>query len=195
MKTVKQDNSDSLNKLALRRQGLTRWHPAGAPLSVLDCCAGHRHIWGQLRTEFPVEKYVGIDKAVTGQGNIRLDSAIWLRSVRLATYDVIDVDVYGDPWSHWMTILQRIERDTTVFLTEGIAGIGMSNISKAQLALAGIPQHWAIPRSAVIREMLTDRCLQTLFEYSLDCGGCLVSHSRFSDTRYYAVRLLMKKGQ
>jgi len=118
----------------------------------------------------------------------------WLRSAKLAVYDVIDVDTYGEPWAHWMEILGRLTKDTTVFLTCGAFGPqGRSAISMRRKALAGIPGHWQLPMSDAVANLLTARCLGALYSYRLGCTGSYEAQSRSSGTRYFAVRLTPAK--
>jgi ubiquinone/menaquinone biosynthesis C-methylase UbiE len=58
---TKTDNHSPRVKLDLRRYFLKRYHAAGEPIRVMDCCQGSGVLWGQLRKEFDVAGYWGLD--------------------------------------------------------------------------------------------------------------------------------------
>lgn len=115
----KTDNSNLAAKLALRRHFLEKYHHAedGHRADVLDCCQGEGVIWARLREEFPVTSYWGVDTK-PAKGRLKIDSVRILEQPGW-TQNVVDVDTYGSPWRHWVAILKRLSRPTTVFLTAG----------------------------------------------------------------------------
>lgn len=115
----KTDNDNLETKLDLRRHFLSRYHQE--PGSVFDCCQGNRVMWGRLQPEFPHLKYWGVD-IKHKPGRLKVDSQRLLEMGLQA--DVIDVDTYGSPWSHWMALLPHVQRPCTVFLTWGMAQRG-----------------------------------------------------------------------
>jgi hypothetical protein len=112
----KTDNSNLAAKLDLRRYFLRTYH-ATEPIHVLDCCQGAGVLWRQLRQEFPVASYWGLD-VKPKKGRLRLDSVRVLAQPGWPQ-NVIDVDTYGSPWAHWLALLPNVVSPTTVFLTVG----------------------------------------------------------------------------
>lgn len=137
---TKTDNHNPRQKLELRRHFLRRYH-AATPPDVFDCCQGSGLLWNQLREEFPVASYWGVDLKPK-PGRLKVDSVRVLQQPGLAA-NVIDVDTYGEPWKHWKALLPNITRPTTVFLTMGFGmGKAMSVVSIDQLRSVGI---WQMP--------------------------------------------------
>lgn len=125
---MSRDNSKLFSKLKLRRHFLNMYHRGDSHPRVLDCCQGSGVIWDTLRKEFDIGNYLGVDlKAKTGR--LTIDSKKLLTSDTL-NYDIIDVDVYGQPWEHYEAALPHIKKPTTFFLTLGSAGVGYAPISK-----------------------------------------------------------------
>jgi hypothetical protein len=131
---TKTDNSSLASKLAVRRYFLRRYHGAG-PFGVLDCCEGSGVMWSILGREFDASVW-GIDLK-RQWGRLRVDSRRILASPDLEA-DVIDVDVYGSPWKHWLALLGSRPRPLTVFLTWGLVrvmGGGSSPVEREVLGL------------------------------------------------------------
>lgn len=139
MMARKTDNKNLQAKLDLRRYFLRKYHGDGKA-DVLDCCAGHGRIWSQLRREFQISSYVGIDKQKR-QGILCMDSTRYLAG--RWTHSVIDVDTYGSPWKHWALIAHRMKADTTIFLTVGFwraKGGGMLSMEERRcLGIESLP--------------------------------------------------------
>lgn len=131
----KVDNANLPAKLDLRRYFLRKYH-ADAPPDVLDCCQGSGVLWTNLRREFPVRSYWGLDQKPK-PGRLQVDSA---RVVAQAGWsqNVVDVDTYGSPWKHWEGIVANLSRPTTVFLTIGHWGVGLTD--KLVFEALGIPR-------------------------------------------------------
>lgn len=110
------DNHDPRAKLELRRYFLRKYH-ADKPPDVLDCCQGGGLLWPELRKEFAVSSYWGLDLKPK-KGRLKLDSIRVLQQPGWPQ-NVVDVDTYGSPWRHWEAMLPNIQRPTTVFLTIG----------------------------------------------------------------------------
>lgn len=150
------DNKNLDPKLVLRRhvirEAMHRWPGQFDPLTVMDCCAGEGVIWRELRKDFAVSGYTPIDLVPRQPGTIRGDSLRLLKTFSLGNYSVIDVDTYGDPWAHWLTMLPLITRPTAVFLTRGfrtgrVGGIVGNTISRDVLTAMSIPTQWPTPPS------------------------------------------------
>jgi hypothetical protein len=113
----KTDNHAPAGKLALRRYFLQKYHADGQA-RVLDCCQATGFLWKTLRAEKPgLASYLGVD-LVPQRGRLMIDSARMLDQPGW-TQNVIDVDTYGSPWTHWLAILRHARHDLTVFLTIG----------------------------------------------------------------------------
>jgi len=109
------DNAGIHAKLELRREYLKNRTPG--PLDVFDCCQGSKLIWGTLQKEFALRTYFGVD-VKKQKGRIKVDSARVLAQ-RGWDWNVIDVDTYGSPWKHFVSILENARHPVTVFLTIG----------------------------------------------------------------------------
>lgn len=131
----KVDNANLPAKLDLRRYFLEKYH-AGEPPDVLDCCQGSGVIWTALRKQFAVRTYWGLDEKPK-KGRLQLDSARVVAQPGW-TQNVVDVDTYGSPWKHWEGIMANLSRPTTVFLTIGHWGIGLTD--KLVFQALGIPR-------------------------------------------------------
>lgn len=131
----KQDNGDLRAKLGLRRYFLAKYHTDDLP-DVFDACQGTRVLWSNLEREFELAGYWGVDQKKQ-KGRLKIDSA---RVLALPgwKWNVIDVDVYGVPWRHWLAILENATRPLTVFLTLGRAGFSGSKLSREEVAALGL---------------------------------------------------------
>ena len=96
------DNHNLPAKLALRLHFLHQYHlPATA--NVLDCCMGTGKIWSEIRKEYQISQYWGVDLKPK-KGRIKIDSAKILNQPGWKQ-DVIDVDTglrgnTGKPFSN-----------------------------------------------------------------------------------------------
>ena len=126
-KTTKTDNHNPAAKLALRRHFLREYHADDSP-HVLDCCQGGGLLWQELRKEFAVASYWGVD-VKPKKGRLKLDSVRVLAQPGWPQ-NVVDIDTYGSPWKHWAAMLPNIARPTTVFLTIGQVQIGGGQLIK-----------------------------------------------------------------
>ncbi len=135
MTARKTDNADPAAKLELRRHFLRKYH-ADRPPDVLDCCQGDGFLWRQLRQEFPVSTYWGVDIKAR-KGRLKLDS-VRILSQPGWPQNVIDVDTYGSPWKHFEALIPRISRPTTVFLTIDQWQMGTDGAILRALGLGGL---------------------------------------------------------
>lgn len=117
---AKKDNAYLAHKLALRRYFLDKYHKN--PPHVFDCCQGSQVIWTQLKSEYELKSYFGVDLKPR-KGRLTIDSVRILDQPGW-NFDVIDCDTYGSPFKHWNALLGQLQKPTTVFLT---IGQGMSN--------------------------------------------------------------------
>jgi hypothetical protein len=135
--TAKTDNHNLSAKLELRRHFLCKYHSVGG-IRVMDCCQGDGVIWSELRHEFKLASYWGLD-VKPKKGRLKLDSVRVLQQPGWPQ-NVIDIDTYGSPWGHWEAMLPNIHQPTTVFLTIaqlGAAG-GFVNCASQPIAAIGI---------------------------------------------------------
>lgn len=120
------DNKAMAEKLAVRLHFLRKYHADNA--KVFDCCQGAGLIWKKIRQDLEVKSYWGVDLKVR-KGRVAMNSVEVLR--RKLADNVIDVDTYGEPWEHWLTMLPNITQPTTIFLTwTSLCSLGMSNVVK-----------------------------------------------------------------
>jgi hypothetical protein len=187
--TAKSDNSNILAKLDLRRYFLQKYHAAG-DARVLDCFAGEGHIWNQLRSEFTIENYWGVD-VKSKPGRIKIDSARLLENPKL-TENVFDLESYGLPWKCFFTLLRNQKRDCTIFLTSGAwktLGGKLSNEIRELYGLKG----FKIPTilGGQINIESTDYCLGKVFDFGyIPIEAIEVENT--GGTRYFGLRLEYK---
>jgi hypothetical protein len=133
-KPSKIDNHNLVGKLALRQHFLRKYHAAG-PCCVLDCCEGSGRLWRYLRRDFTCE-VMGVD-VKRAKGRLCVDSRRLLEADWLE-WDVVDVDTYGSPWTHWSNLLESISKPCTVFLTWGKTGISGITIDRTMFEALGL---------------------------------------------------------
>lgn len=188
-KSKKTDNHDPTAKLELRRYFLEKYHSAEPP-HVLDCCQGSGLLWEQLRKEFPVASYWGLD-VKRKKGRLKIDSVRVLQQAGWPQ-NIIDVDTYGSPWKHWRALLLNGQFPLTVFLTIGsviLAQGGGRSLSKVEAEAIGLgslklPQGFG-PRLGIIA---TDYLLSSPYKAGINIVEAVeaVSHG---NARYIGVRL------
>lgn len=133
----KTDNHNPKAKLDLRRYFLRKYHADGQPIRVFDCCQGTGLLWRELRKEFEVASYWGVDVKPKA-GRLKIESQRVLAQAGM-TENVIDIDTYGSPWKHWQALLPNISRPTTVFLTIGQLTTGtVGSLGNAALEAMGL---------------------------------------------------------
>ena len=178
----KTDHSDLPAKLDLRRHFLRKYH--SEPADVLDCYQGEKLIWTQLRQEFPVHTYWGVDLKKK-KGRLKLDS-VGILSLPGWPQNVVDVDTYGSPWKHWEALLPRLSRPTTVFLTIGQWRRGTDEPILRALGLGGltIPAGIAIKLHGIALSYL----LRTPCDYDIHTVEAVEAVSA-TPARYIGIRL------
>lgn len=165
---TKTDNHNPKVKLDLRRYFLDKYHRNGEPIHVLDCCQGSGKLWGQLRREYPVASYWGLDQKPK-KGRLKIDSQRILAQPGW-TQNVIDVDTYGSPWGHWQGIKTHLTRPTTVFLTIGKAvfsaadnheyrALGLSGLDSLPPSLAA-----SVAKKIGLTYCVTEGCVDIILE-------------------------------
>jgi hypothetical protein len=148
--SAKTDNHNPAAKLELRRYFLRKFHVEEPP-SVLDCFQGSGLLWGQLRTEFRLGRYWGVDVKPKA-GRLKIDSARILEQPGW-TADVVDLDAYGSPWKHWCNLVRTFGGESlTVFVTIGMVRIAGGNFDHAMMQMAGCKFHaLKVPNSLGVR--------------------------------------------
>lgn len=154
-------------KLALRRHFLRAYHADG-DIRVLDCCQAKGEIWGELRREFQVKSYWGVDKEKRLSGRLVLDSARILQQSGLEQ-NVIDIDTYGSPWKHWFALLENAKTDLTVFLTFGRHKFG-GGFDSAMLDALGLRFHKLALPDGVAAKVTTSRGILCCLAKARDHG-------------------------
>lgn len=129
------DNHNPAAKLALRKYFLEKYHADGSA-EVIDCCQGGGVLWSEIRKTHPIRSYWGLDLKPK-KGRLKLDSVRVLAQAGWPQ-NVIDVDIYGSPWKHWLALLPNVQRPTTVFLTIGTKNTMPRKVSSQELALIGL---------------------------------------------------------
>jgi len=183
----KTDNYDPRAKLNLRRYFLQKYHPQGTA-RVLDCCMGSGFIWRELRREWRVASYMGLD-VKRQRGCLKIDSARYLEAGGW-DHNVIDIDTYGSPWRHWFHVLRGVKSDCTVFLTIGMIRMsgcpgGMQTEARAAL---GLPDSTPPGILGSLHEMALRYCLGALARYGLHAIEAVEAEST-GNARYIGVRL------
>jgi len=187
------DNSSLTTKLAIRKYMLDKW--SQEPIRVLDCCAGKREIWTALQKDYDVKEYLAADVKAT-RGNLRVDSRRLVADKDVCSrFDVIDVDTYGSPWTHWESIIKNCGQDVTVFLTMGRSG-GQKAVDGAALEMLGLN---GLDVPAGIRWRLADLCvsycLTKCYDYGIILKEAVETRSPGSGgANYYGIRLRRRKN-
>lgn len=151
----KTDNANLSGKLFLRRYFLEKYRPS----SVFDCCQGGKTIWDTLLQEYPV-KYLGVD-VKEKKGRLSIDSNRIISQPGW-DFDVVDIDTYGSPWSHWQSVLSFSDHDLTVFLTIGMVKIRGGRISSEVMRWLGFDKF-----SPKIPSSLASKCSGMSIPYCL----------------------------
>lgn len=112
----KTDNHNPSAKINLRLYFLRKYHPEGTA-TVFECCQGQGVLWREIGRQYKVKSHWGVDLKPK-KGRLKIDSVRVLEQG--LPHNVIDVDTYGNPWSHWEAILHHLVGPTTIFLTIGL---------------------------------------------------------------------------
>lgn len=190
-KGAKLDNRSLETKLALRAWLLGKM--AITSVRVLDTCAGSGHVWGAMRQRIAVEQWVRCDIKARQAGTLQLDATDAVKSLPVASFNVVDIDPYGLPWEPYMALLERIREGTVtepmaVFLTCGRMAIMRANLPT--MKAVGIPRSWArdLPRSAYVNDYIGGRILSSTWNAADITHAARVTMPR-SNVTYYAVGL------
>jgi len=113
-------------------------------VGVLDVCAGAGHVWRAVRQELALARYVAFDRKPRNQFTLKGEAAAVLATIDLAPFNVIDIDVYGEPWEPLLVALPRLTRQTVILFTHGHMS-WQFNPSHALRRAVGLPVEWFIP--------------------------------------------------
>lgn len=188
MASRKTDNANLGAKLDLRRYFLRKYHADGQPIRVFDCCQGSGVIWRQLRKEFDVTSYWGVDLKPKA-GRLTVDSQRILVQPGMCE-NVIDIDTYGSPWKHWAALLPGLNRDATVFLTIGQWQMGTCSQIPKGIGLDGLH----IPPGILSRlhGFATSYLLTIGCDFGIILSEAVEAVSAAGHARYIGVRLEKK---
>lgn len=177
----KTDNHNLHAKLELRRLMLR----GVGPLNVLDAFSGKDEaIWTVLRKELPVGHYLALDIKRKNR-RVKMDSLRYLQAQKW-DHNVIDLDAYGSPWSHWVEVLKK-GRACTVFLTIGTSGMGKQ--STDALRAVGIPENTPTGIHRQISEIIVDYCLALCEKHGMVITSLMEALNPGGNARYIAVRI------
>ena len=182
---VKTDNHNLKAKLDLRRYFLRKYHADGSA-NVLDCCQGDGIIWSHLRGEFKIANYWGID-IKRKPGRLMIDSARILQQPGWPQ-NIIDVDTYGHPWSHWISLLPRVSQPITVFMTIGQLSFDGAPLNALCRSALGLPQ-WKIPRAIGLK--LNSLAIGYLLTFATNYAKITeaIEAENNGNARYFGLRL------
>lgn len=190
---AKTDNHNLPAKLDLRRYFLRRYHQQ--PFSVFDACQGNAKIWTKLRKEFPVSRYWGVDH-IRKAGRLKIDSSRVLAQSGW-TDDVIDVDTYGEPWTHWLGILKNMQSEATIFLTiskpkpmAGIASLSRLAMEAIGLSIKKVPPTLTANLSGLAADFLLSKALD-----KFNIIEAMEAQNPGGNVRYIGIRLSRKAVQ
>lgn len=184
----KTDNHDPRAKLNLRRYFLEKYHRDGAA-RVLDCCMGSGWIWRELRREWRVAEYLGLD-VKPKKGRLKIDSARYLEAGGWS-HDVIDIDTYGSPWRHWFALLPFVKGQCSVFLTIGqnrMVGGFQGDVPKELACALGIPKQTPASIAAQLWEIGGRFCLASCTDYGVTIEEVIEAETQ-GNARYVGIRL------
>lgn len=187
--STKTDNAKLRPKLTLRRHFLGRYHSDGSG-RVLDCCQGGGVLWSILRREFTVASYWGVDLKPK-PGRLKIDS-VKILSQPGWTQNIIDIDTYGSPWTHYTSLLPHVTAPTTVFATIGLVRVmGGGSFSSADLdplGLGPIRKLAPIGLIADLAESITMYAIHQAWDHGLRIVE-LAEAPRSARARYIGIRL------
>ncbi len=166
------DNSNLAGKLALREHFLQKYHSCETSLSekssmeahrtlVLDAGHGQGVLWRELCKKYPC-RVIGLDVKPI-KGTLKMSNLVYMRH-SVWSYEIIDLEAYGEPWQAWEYVLQKSPKlAITVFMTPCWVGIGGGALSHLWKSWCGIPlatPNWLAWRAGdYMRQVALSRCL------------------------------------
>lgn len=164
-KVKKVDNESLATKVALRRWLLDRMGIVDA--YVLDTCSGLGKIWDAMGEHVHVRQWTRCDKKPRRAGTLQIEASEALRRLPLESFNVVDIDTYGEPWHPYLVLLSRLSQPTAVFLTEGVLGVN-TRVSLDLTRSVGLPDTWnqLVPHGAPLSAYLGSRVLSRTHDYA-----------------------------
>jgi hypothetical protein len=178
------DNASLPTKLALREWLLRRMKLTD--VYVLDACAGAGHVWRAMEDRVNIRQWTKCDLKPRSNGTLAMSAVQAMRSLPVDTFNVIDIDPYGEPWTAYSAFLNRdaITQPTAVFLTYG--HLRFSVVTNETLDMIGLPRDWYIPRTPAMATFCAERSLQVTHRHARIRCAARVHLPRVS---YYALGL------
>jgi hypothetical protein len=134
---IKVDSSGTKAKVRLRKWLLTKM--GFDEVYVLDTHTGHGKVWEAMEEHVTIRQWTKVDIQPKLLGTIKMDATAAVERLPIESYNVIDIDPYGEPWEPFMALLPRIEAPTAIFLTSCVA---VNNMSRYVEEAVGIPPEW-----------------------------------------------------
>ena len=158
------DNRSLATKTELRKRLLADMGITDA--YVLDTCAGAGEIWAAMADHVNVKQWIRCDLKPRQHGTLALSAQQAIQNLPLDTFNVIDIDPYGEPWEPYMALLARLRKPTAVFVTRG--HVGWSRLSHATVAFVGLPDEWFmdLPRTPQLCQHAADLLLQRTWDFA-----------------------------
>lgn len=163
-KPSKQDSSSTAAKVRLRRWLLDRMSIEDA--YVLDACAGLGQIWESMEDHVNIMQWTKCDIAPRRVGTLKIDATNAIERFPIETYNVVDIDPFGDPWEPYWALLPRIKKPTAVFLTHSFR-LNVTQVSRVLCESGGIPSEWFadIPHDGALVRFLAERLLSRTVDF------------------------------
>ena len=179
---IKTDNVSLASKVAIRCWLLDRLSITDA--YVLDTCAGAGRVWAAMEDHVAIRQWTRCDVKPRGAGTLALSALDAVRRFPLDTYNVVDIDPYGEPWAPYRALLARLTRPVAVFLTHG--HVRQSAIQSATLDAIGLPSSWPVPRTPSLSAFVAQMQLEQTWRHADIQHAAQI---RFPRVTYYALGL------
>lgn len=184
------DNTDNGEKIIIRKKLLEQLQNP----SVLECFAGHGHIWRECYTGLP---YLGLDlKPIKDQRNIlQIDNRKFLRSADLSPFNLFDIDAYGSPWHQFLIIMNRRKiipgEKIAIAITDGLTfKMSMSDCPIGLKKYIGIPPAMKIPCLSKHQEFINRLLVQNACkEKNLQIQTALIATNKRKNMKYIGLLL------
>lgn len=163
---------------------------------VLDLCAGDGEVWRSMRQRVKIDDYVPVGESPQLPGAIAgdLHDERFLSAFDCSRFNVIDIDIHGEPWKPWAFLRERISSAAAVFLTHGtVYTPGGCDVSKFVLEQLGIPLSWKIPMKRELSEFAASYML-----LGGKAGGARISKGwkiSMPNATYYGLLCEPRKGK
>lgn len=192
MASAKVDNVSLISKVSLRRWLLGRM--GLRTVRVLDTCTGYGHVWRAMGEHVTVDAWTRCDIKPRQSGVLKMEATDAVRMLPVPSFNVIDIDPYGEPWVPYLELLQRFAllrsaaTPIAVFLTHGHID-RFKHLSHSTLAAVGIPEAWVpnLPRTPQLTNCLSSLLLSQTWKYATVEHAARMTPS--GQVTYYALGL------